>query len=330
MLNEIMQNEELRKRRLTDLYEEGIIQLGDEIPYKHRNEAYLSRSERNGSLNEGIFTEIIKAKWQAIGVEEIEGEKSLKLIAKDSVYSIGIGGAAGCIYGIEELDIISGLFATGRGALKGRSVRMEDVNKLLGVVIDENEGKVYQAGNDDILSDIIIETFDLRGEGYTPESFLRKEYSNKTVTCISYHYDIMKKRMQKQKLEKAEEIVFRQLEKYWLASPGAYIEGKGIENYEHVYFGLKYAGSLSAGYIEKLFHSNSSSRHDGNDSSIYGVRPVLYLKSDCTLNTLLKESCESDKETLQIFFTKLEKKRKERQRICEEEREIMSKINELI
>ena len=62
MLNEIMQNGELRKRKLTDLYEEGIIGLGDEIPYKHSEETYLSP----------------------------KGEKCLKLIAQQPVFKLNL------------------------------------------------------------------------------------------------------------------------------------------------------------------------------------------------------------------------------------------------
>ena len=46
MLNEIMQSEELRERRLVDLYEEGILELGDEVPYTHREETYVSLKEK--------------------------------------------------------------------------------------------------------------------------------------------------------------------------------------------------------------------------------------------------------------------------------------------
>ena len=38
MLNEkIVKNEKLRERRLVELFDKGIIEIGDEIPYKHES-----------------------------------------------------------------------------------------------------------------------------------------------------------------------------------------------------------------------------------------------------------------------------------------------------
>ena len=68
MLNEIRQNEELRNRRLVDLYEEGILKLGDEVPYIHREETYVSLKEKNGFGNQEFSTKGLDMEWQAIGV----------------------------------------------------------------------------------------------------------------------------------------------------------------------------------------------------------------------------------------------------------------------
>ena len=147
MLNEIMQNEELRNRRLVDLYEEGILKLGDEVPYTHREETYVSLKEKNGFGNQEFSTKALDMEWQAIGVETIDGNKCLKLIAKDPVFSKFIlKGARGCVYGIDEMHKICSLFATGDGALKGRSITIEDVNQLLEVVVDKKRRIVYQKG----------------------------------------------------------------------------------------------------------------------------------------------------------------------------------------
>lgn len=110
MLNEIMKNEELRERRLVDLYEEGILELGDEVPYTHREETYVSLKEKNGDRGQVFFTKGLEMKWQAIGVERIDGEKSLKLIAKEPVFDFTLQGAEGYMYGIDELHNICNLF----------------------------------------------------------------------------------------------------------------------------------------------------------------------------------------------------------------------------
>ena len=110
MLNKIMQNERLRERRLVDLYEEGILELGDEVPYIHEEKSYVSLKEKNGYRDKVFFTKGLEMKWQAIGVERIDGEKSLKLIAKEPVFDFNLQGANGCVYGIDELHNICSLF----------------------------------------------------------------------------------------------------------------------------------------------------------------------------------------------------------------------------
>ena len=110
MLNEIMKSEELRERRLVDLYEEGILELGDEVPYTHREESYVSLEEKNGYRDQEFSTRNLDMKWQAIGVETIDGNKCLKLIAKEPVFNVTLRGARGCVYGIDEMHRICSLF----------------------------------------------------------------------------------------------------------------------------------------------------------------------------------------------------------------------------
>ena len=299
MFNEIMQNDELRNRRFTYLYEKGIIQLGDEIPYKHSEETYLSPGERNGYNDQSFSTKDIKIKWQAIGVEEVEGEKCLKLLAQQPVFKLGLKGARGCVYGIEEINAISQLFATGKGAMKGKSITIEDVNQLLDVVVDEK--KVYRAGNA------------LGEKQYTPESFLVKKYTKDKIIHTGYYYrknSIIGK-------EKEKKILFLK-DGYWLASFGVYVCSI------YASFGL---GNVYDDVVDKgssLFYSCGS----WNDNKL-AVRPVLYLNSNVTPMSFLKESCENDKKSLQKLLSQLEEKRQERQRIYEEEEKIIIQIKEL-
>ena len=317
MLDEIMQNEELRKRRLTDLYEEGIIQLGDEIPYKHNEETYLSPKGRNGYDDQTFSTKDVNIKWQAIGVEEISGEKCLKLIAQQPIFQLRLDGARACVYGIEEMNAMSRLFATGIGALKGRSITIEDVNQLLDVVVDEKEKKVYQVGN---ANDInlyfgrFLQSYNLREKQYTPESFLVNKYAKVIIhTAYSYCKNSIKGK------EKEKKILFLK-DGYWLASPGVDVYSYGGS----AFFG---PGAVVDGSANSGFGLFSS---DGRwNACRLAVRPVLYLNSNVTLNVLLEESCKKDKDTLQTLLRQLEEKRQERQRIYEEEEKIIRQIKVL-
>ena len=313
MLNEIRQNEELRNRRLVDLYEEGILELGDEVPYIHREETYVSLEEKNGFGNQKFSTKDFDMKWQAIGVETIDGNKCLKLIAKDPVFSKFIlKGARGCVYGINEMHRICSFFATGAGALKGRSITIEDVNQLLDVVVDEEQGIVYQKGyekyingNKDFLQKYLLdEAF------YIPESYLKGEKVRKEIIETSYWYRIgaiIGK-------EKEKNIVQRSVN-YSLASPGV---GVGVGS-DYAYFG---PGAVINGYVNSDYYNFFSS--DGRECNyLLAVRPILYLKSNETFSSLLGIKENISGLSIENLLEQLEEKR-------QEEEEIIRQIKELI
>ena len=311
MLNAIRQCKELRNRRLVDLYEEGILKLGDEVPYIHREETHVSLKEKIGFGNQEFSTKGLDMEWQAIGVETIDGNKCLKLIAKDPVFSKFIlKGARGCVYGINEMHRICSLFATGDGALKGRSITIEDVNQLLDVVVDEEQRIVYQKGyetdineNKDFLQKYLLdETF------YIPESYLKGEKVRKEIIETSYWYrigSIIGK-------EKEKNIVQRSVN-YSLASPGVCVAGV------YAYFG---PGAVIDGIVysggDDLFSSGGDEYY-----SYLAVRPILYLKSNETFSSLLGRKENISRLSIENLLEQLEEKR-------QEEEEIIRRIKELI
>ena len=275
MLNKIIQSDELRKRRLVDLYEEGILELGDEIPYIYKEEKYISPEEKNGFINQEFSTKGLDMKWQTIGVESIDCEKCLKLIAKEPVFDFGLGGARGCVYGIGELHNICRLFATGDGALQGRSITIEDVNKLLDMVVDKKEKKIYQKGYKEKIKKNVffLRKYFFDKKFYTPESYLEgKKVKGKIIeTFYWYNIDLIIGK------EKERDIINRKVS-YFLASSGVIVYRSG-----NVRFGL---GNVSNGFAatggSNLFYS------DGNCNVFrFAVRPILYLKSGETFDSLL-------------------------------------------
>ena len=311
MLNAIRQCKELRNRRLVDLYEEGILELGDEVPYIHREETYVSLKEKNGFGNQEFSTKALDMEWQAIGVETIDGNKCLKLIAKDPVFSKFIlKGARGCVYGINEMHRICSLFATGAGALKGRSITIEDVNQLLDVVVDEEQGIVYQKGyekdingNKDFLKKYLLdEAF------YIPESYLKGEKVRKEIIETSYWYrigSIIGK-------EKEKNIVQRSVN-YSLASPGVDVGS------DYARFG---PGAVIGGFARSgNYYLFSSAGYEYDDG--LAVRPILYLKSNETFSSLLGRKENISGLSIENLLEQLEEKR-------QEEEEIIRQIKELI
>lgn len=325
MLNEIVQSEKLRERRLVDLYEKGILELGDEVPYTHREESYVSLEGKNGYKDQRFFTRGLEMKWQTIGVENIDGNKCLKLISKEPVFNFTLQGAEGCVYGIDEMHRICSVFATGAGALKGRSITIEDVNQLLDVVVDEKRRIIYQREfevnlneNTDFLREYLFNK-----EFYTPESYLKGENVRKKIIETYYRYYIYSIIIGK---EKEKNIIDRNIS-YFLASPGVYTgDGYACFGPGAVINGNAYSGSYN------LFYS-----YGYECINNLAVRPILYLKSNVTFSSLLSGKKDKTSNIRDPFLDKNEVTRLEVKNLLkhleekrQEEEEIIRQIKELI
>ncbi len=331
MLNEIRQSEELRNRRLVDLYEEGILELGDEVPYIHEEKSYVSVKEKNGFAEQEFFSSKgLDMKWQTIGVETVDSNKCIKLIAKEPVFNVTLRGARGCVYGIDEMHKICSLFATGDGALKGRSITIEDVNKLLGVVVDEEKRIIYQKGYSENINeniDFLRKNF-FDKEFYTPEGYLAGEETQKKQIIETYYWYKIASIIGK---EKERDIVCRNIN-YFLASPGV------LMNSGYAIFG---PGAVIYGYAFSVTYSLFYSYGLEENISL-AVRPILYLKPNETFNSLLgrKENIsgkdkfsfqsKSGPETKGTTRLRLENLLKQLEVKRQEEEEIIRQIKKLI
>ena len=164
------------------------------------------------------------------------------------------------------MNAISRLFATGIGALKGKSIAIEDVNQLLDVVVDEKEKKVYQvrnANNINSFSRRFLKSYNLGEKQYTPESFLVNKYAKVKViwTVYSYCNNSIKGK------EKEKEILFLK-DRYWLASLGVYADSIGGATD----FG---PGTVRNGVADSGFYLFNS-YGVWNDYRL-PIRPVIYL-----------------------------------------------------
>ena len=331
MLNEIMERKELRNRRLVDLFEEEVIKIGDEIPYRHSEKTYLSPKEKNGYCDQTFSTTTkgIEVKWQAIGVEQFSGERCLKLIAKDPVFELKIAGAKGYLYGVEELNKISQLFVAEKIAQGGRSITIEDVNQLLDVEVDKNERRVYQKGysSDDINTrKSFLKLCRPIGKYYNPESFLEKKYATNEIVYTAYEY---RKSSIKGK-EKEKEIVFSQKYDYWLASRGVNMPFDDI----NATFCLASVTFYEVAWRYSVF-SSFVGIGIGNEKyqSRFYMRPIIYLKSNVTSNTFLRDFHEREKEKIQKELKdkqqEIRKREKELQEIKKVEKELQERLKRI-
>ena len=134
------------------------LKIGDEIViYPKKGHSYASLKIKNGCKRQvydsSNFPETLTAVF--IGREEGTDGKwyekyTLKSIPKE-LYNFKLYGKSGFVNLIEELDaiaqILQGTAEDGRKILYSRSINIEDVNEILGVVVDYKNKRIYQKKN---------------------------------------------------------------------------------------------------------------------------------------------------------------------------------------
>ena len=247
--------------------------------------------------------------WRVLGVKN----GKIRLISEEFIGSgtytdssrtyYNLKGQKGYINGIEELNKISAIFGHGKGAEKATSITVEDINAITGynpTTAKYGEGNSYEYGNKVTYT---------RGEG-TQNTFNYYDKTNKTfkaltsgsteITSTYYYYyagefgknngtdgtsavdDIYNLNETYKMLFGYDKVGsdngFRNFtngkceQKYWLASDYAYAEPYFVK------WGLRY---VNDGYVNRNYLCDSGGYESSYSS--YGVRPVVSLKSDVSL-----------------------------------------------
>ena len=295
------------------------MKVGDYVDYDPTLEAkasdltYTSTADKTGASSEQEFNvSTYKSAgygWRILGVSN----GKIRLISEEF---IGAGtytdsnrtyytlkGQKGFINGIEELNKISAIFGHGKGAEKATSITVEDINAITGynpTTAKYGEGNSYEYGNKVTYT---------RGEG-TQNTFNYYDKTNKTfkaltsgsteITSTYYYYyagefgknngtdgtsavdDIYNLNETYKMLFGYDKVGsdngFRNFtngkceQKYWLASDYAYAEPYFVK------WGLRY---VNDGYVNRNYLCDSGGYESSYSS--YGVRPVVSLKSDVSL-----------------------------------------------
>ena len=156
--------------------EEGVtdgtvtLKIGDEINYNHlsgidtNNESVIKYksmgaktghdSNSDGSITEADYQEFditgYSGKWKVLGAENgkilITTEEPIKTVANAKY---GLYGATGYQNGIEELDKISSKYAQGTYSAEGRSITVEDINRITGYDPTKTGVRKGQVGSGD-------------------------------------------------------------------------------------------------------------------------------------------------------------------------------------
>ena len=270
---------------------ENHLHVGDYLNYKPNlgNTATVSSSE-TGYSEDQTYTVDTNTTWRILGLSEdgtqilITSGSPIKRDGSD-IY-LHLKGAEGYVYCEDTLDKINEIYKN-EYASEARSMRIEDINRVLGVVVQDN--KVYlekDASKTNIDSwQLLGQTYTYQKGNYAPENYLYekgdKTQSQKSagdiIDCTAYCYDYTDSNIIDQN-----SILWKLLfdgttedknyaKSYWLASPGMY------KNSNYAYFG---PGAVHFGQIgtgTRTFTSGSSITEQW-----HAVRPIIYLKSNIT------------------------------------------------
>ena len=237
--------------------------------------------------------------WRVLGLSE-DGEHLLLIsgspIKKDGEDPYLILQGAESYYNCEDaLDKICSIYKNDL-ADEARSIRIEDINRTLGITVDKTENKVYKTSDSEKTNidrfGVMGQTYTYKSEDYAPENYLKATYpSNEkyqsltskvagdTVSADAYYYSYTDSNIVEQGgtiynlLFKGTTRSENNAKSYWLASPGAFAYASFAG------FGPGFVVGGRAGNGDYLFAS-----YGYWNAREFGVRPVVSLKSNITEN----------------------------------------------
>ena len=294
-------------KTLVEAFKDGEIKVGDYLNYNTKvdtSKSYKSETNQNGWADQ-TYTATQETSWRVLGLNESEDQLiliSANPIAKNMDTSstndwdknpyLYMKGAYSYVNCVEMLDGISGIYSTSLGTAK--SLTAKEINRLLGVTVDKENKKVYVNTAPDTNIDewgVLGNTYTYKSTDYTPESYIagKNVDTNKipSVTADAYWYawenltiNATLKEMLFSKTTSSDKFS----KVYWLASPGVYA------NESIAGFG---PGYVRSGRVHEgghaLFYSNG-----GWYAIRLGVRPVVYLNSEVSVDDLQKTEAGTD------------------------------------
>ena len=183
------------------------------------------------------------------------------------------------------LNNISGIYSTSLG--KAESLTAEEINRLIGVTVDYTNKKVYANSDPNTNIDkwgVLGNQYTYKETDYTPESYINSKANatagTQTDPATAYCYQWGNLTIN----DTLKTILFNgttsdanYAKSYWLASPAVYAYS------DRANFGPGGVDNGGVGADDDLFHS------DGNwTANSFGVRPVVYLESNITVEDLHK------------------------------------------
>ena len=286
-------------KTLVQAFNDGEIQVGDYLNYNDyvdETKTCTTATNENGWADQK-YTATKNTYWQVLGLDET-GER-LMLISQSPIKKemktsdtaeewektpyLVLKGAYGYVNCKQILNNVSGIYSTSLGTAK--SLTAEEINRLIGVTVDYTNKIVYANSDPSTNIDkvgVLGNQYTYTETDYTPESYINSKTNatagTKTDPATAYGYQWGNLTIN----DTLKTILFNGTtsdanfaKSYWLASPAV------GANSDCAYFG---PGVVAIGRVDAgsaLFVSNGRWR-----AISFGVRPVVYLESNVTVEDL--------------------------------------------
>ena len=314
-------------KTLVQAFKDGEIQLGDYLNYNDyvdESKTYTTLTNENGWADQ-TYTATKNTYWQVLGLDETGerlmlisqspikkemkqkdqtgqevGRTKIRLASIENAIKLGareepidwettpylvLKGAYGYVNCEKILNDISGIYSTSLGT--AQSLTAEEINRLIGVTVDFANKKVYANSDPNTNIDewgVLGNQYPYKETDYTPESYINSKANatagTKTDPATAYGYQWGNLTIN----DTLKTILFNGTTRdanfaksYWLASPAvyAYSDGAGFGPGDVAYGGVDAGGGLF--YSDGRWFAGS-----------FGVRPVVYLESNITVEDLHK------------------------------------------
>ena len=320
-----------KAKTLVQAFKDGEIQVGDYVDYTPDphdpitvgtdKTGYTDEDGYLGTTDQTYSQDTTNTHWRVLGLTE-DGNSVMLLGSQikqdgDDPYLV-IQGAEGYLKAEDTLNEICGLYHNSALAQETRSIKIEDINRVLGgVTVDYEQRTVTLDGdssNTNIGDTTPYSSYTYRSGDYSPESYpnevseqigtqVKGDYysyniANEETSGLDYNYLHSKGLIIS---ERGYNMLFEDTvddanssKAYWLASSGVYAASYearfslGIVDEGKVYRGCIYN---QGGVDYHLFNSD-----DHWCSFGYAVRPVIILNSNVTVNDVHKIADQTEQE----------------------------------
>ena len=315
-------------KTLVQAFNDGELQVGDYLNYNDyvdESKTYTTKTNENGWADQK-YTATKDTYWQVLGLDETGerlmlisqspikkemkqkdqteqevGRTKIRLASIENAIKLGdigpttidwettpylvLKGAYSYVNCEKILNDISGIYSTSLG--KAESLTAEEINRLIGVTVDFANKKVYANSDSNTNIDrggVLGKQYPYTADDYTPESYINSKThateGTQTDPATAYWYQWGNLTID----DTLKTILFNGTtsdanfaKSYWLASPAV---GAVSDN---AYFGPGYVDGGNVGADFNLFYSNGLW-----GAYSFGVRPVVYLESNITVEDLHK------------------------------------------